>query len=152
MLSILRKILFPVVLFAFFPISVLAQNNSIGCSKDGYMVFTVNGIFTDEAGAQHNMSALGNLLGVMHDGEKINIDYLLNPSHLAGLADLFDVAYQKLWEEGNTSDYDLEDMLVGVSEKLHTQKTLFVAHSQGNFYANDLYSSLAGKSGGIPTQ
>ena len=41
-------------------------------------------------------------------------------------------------------------MLTDISQKLKTQKVLFVAHSQGNFYANDIYNKIASKEGGIP--
>ena len=39
-----------------------------------------------------------------------------------------------------------------MSEKVGTQKVILIPHSQGNFYANDLYGILAGKQGGVPTQ
>ena len=41
-------------------------------------------------------------------------------------------------------------MLSDISAKLTTQKLLLVPHSQGNFYANAIYSNLADKPGGLP--
>ena len=38
------------------------------------------------------------------------------------------------------------------AKKLTTQKLLLVGHSQGNFYANDLYDQLASQPGGVPSE
>ena len=43
-------------------------------------------------------------------------------------------------------------MLKDASDKVKTQKLLLVAHSQGNFYANSFYDTVAGKDGGVPAE
>ena len=121
------------------------------CSKSGYTVLTVNGIFTDEKGAKDNSLNLKRKLVVdTFNTEPLGVDYVYNESHLAGLSDLVDVVAAKLFYE--TSDYDLTNILNDASKKVTTQKVLLVAHSQGNFYANDFYDSLASRPGGIPSE
>lgn len=132
--------------------TAFANNSPKLCSKSGYTVSALNGVFTDEEGARNNQRFLKAELGDTYNGEKIDYQYLLNPSHLAGLGDLLKVAYQKLFENETVEDYDLVEMLKTASEKVKTQKVLLVAHSQGNFYANSFYDIVAGKDGGIPAE
>ena len=60
--------------------------------------------------------------------------------------------YQKIFDNETVTDYDLVEMLKDASEKVKTQKLLIVAHSQGNFYANSFYDTVAGKDGGVPQE
>ncbi|OGF92079.1 hypothetical protein A3H05_02715 [Candidatus Giovannonibacteria bacterium RIFCSPLOWO2_12_FULL_43_26] len=132
--------------------TVFADNSSELCQKTGYTVSAVNGIFTDEEDARNNQRFLKAELKDTYNGEKIDYQYLLNPSHIAGLGDLTMSFYQKIFDYEAVKDYDLVEMLKDASEKVKTQKILLVAHSQGNFYANSFYDSVAGKEGGIPQE
>ena len=120
------------------------------CKKDGYTISAVNGVFTDEEGARNNERSLKLFLKEDYKGEKIYYHYLYNPSHGAGVLDISDTLIQKFFAK--QTDYDLIEMLADASEKITTQKVLLVAHSQGNFYANNFYKKVAGKDKGIPSQ
>src|SRR3989338_6064090 len=132
--------------------TVFADNSSELCKKTGYTVSAINGIFTDEEEARNNQRFLKAELKDTYNGEKIDYQYLLNPSHIAGLGDLTMSFYQKIFDYEAVKDYDLVEMLKDASEKVKTQKLLLVAHSQGNFYANSFYDSVAGKDGGVPQE
>src|SRR3989344_2265836 len=119
--------------------TVFADNSSELCQKMGYTISAVNGIFTDEEGARNNQRFLKAELGDSCNGQKIDYQYLLNPSHLGGAGDLAMSFYQKIFDYEAVKDYDLVEMLKDASEKVKTQKLLLVAHSQGNFYANSFY-------------
>ena len=147
----LKKLIFCFLLISFALFSKSSLAESI-CSKDGYTILTINGVFTSEFDARKNMQNLKDLEEFLRPREKINFEYLLNPSHLGGLGDIAVATYQKYFEGETVSDYDLVEMHQDASEKVKTQKVLLVAHSQGNFYANSLYDTLAGKIGGVPTQ
>ena len=135
------------LIFAFlFPNLVFAS----GCSKTGYTIETINGIFTNIDGAIQNRDKLQRKLLPTFNSQPLTVDYLLNPSHLAGLGDLIDAAYQKYFDERAVNDYDLTEMLRDSSAKVKTQKLLLVGHSQGNFYANGIYGTIAGH--GVPAQ
>src|SRR5258708_39489747 len=112
----------------------------------------VNGVFTDDEGARNNAFALAHKLGKVYNNESLAVDYLLNPSHLAGVGDILTSIYQKYFDERSVDDYDLAEMLKDASEKVQTQKLLLVAHSQGNFYANSFYDTVANRPGGVPEQ
>lgn len=133
-----------------FPLAVFAQATT--CSRNGYSIMTINGIFTDKDGAISNRDNLKRHLPPTHNDQPLTIDYLPNPSHLGGLGDLAMSVYQKVFEDETVQDYDLIEMWKTASEKVATQKLLLIAHSQGNFYANSLYDSLSNKTGGVPKQ
>jgi len=122
------------------------------CLNDGYTISAINGIFTNKKEAEDNQKWLNYYVGDTYNGEKIDYQYLLNPSHIAGLGDLTMSFYQKIFDYEAVEDYDLVEMLKDASEKVKTQKLLLVAHSQGNFYANSFYDSVAGKDGGVPQE
>ena len=130
----------------------LLQANEIVplCSEVGYSVATINGIFTSEREAQDNKDALGQFLGKNFNKQPLKLDYLHNPSHLAGVGDILKAIQQKVFDSETVGDYDLGEIHKAASKKVGTQKLLLVAHSQGNFYANGLYDTLADKSGGVP--
>ncbi len=164
-LAFLRlEILFFVVVLFVFPFLVLAENqvenqtesqvenwiqnqteNSNMCRNEGYTVITINGIFTNESEAQENRNALRKILPDYFKDEDLLVDYLYNPSHIAGIGDIFDVAYQKHFDTETVRDYDLIEMLNSASRKITTQKILLVGHSQGNFYANSFYNEVVDK-------
>jgi len=119
------------------------------CSAKGYSVFTINGILNDEKAARSNKRALEDHFTGSFNNEKLTVDYLYNPTHLAGANDFIDVIQQGLFDQ--KSDYDLVEMLDDASRKVKTQKILLVAHSQGNFYANNFYDKVASQAGGVPS-
>ena len=147
-----KRILFILVLvlsFSFFVKNVSANEL---CSSNGYTILTVNGIFTDEVEARENKRALERKLLVFptYKNEPLKVDYLYNPTHLLGVMDLVDVLSQMVIDDN--SDYDMVEILNDASQKVTTQKLLLVGHSQGNFYANNLYDAVASKPGGVPSQ
>ena len=151
-----KKLKFRIGLFLsvvfFIPFAVLAQSSNNLCSSTGYTILTINGVFTNDDGARKNMVALKDKVGLDNKGEKIDYDYLLNPTHLGGLGDLAMAVYQKAFENETVADYDLIEMLNDASAKVKTQKLLLVAHSQGNFYANSFYDTIVDTTGGIPAK
>jgi len=148
----MKRILFIVFLISFLmPTGFVSASGSV-CLKQGYTVLTLNGVFTNEREAQLNKEALAQIIDRDLNGEIINLDFLHNPSHLAGVGDVLKAAYQKYFDTEIVEDYDLREMLLSASQKVTTQKLLVVAHSQGNFYANSFYDTVAGKTGGVPTE
>ena len=137
---------------AFLPIITFAQKQNTLCSANGYTILTINGILTNKEEATENSSTLQRKFSDLYRGEKLKVDYLHNASHLAGLGDILKSIYQGLFDSETVQDYDLTEMLKSASEKVSTQKLLLVAHSQGNFYANSFYDTVAGKQGGVPTE
>src|SRR3989338_8063323 len=141
-----------ILVFLFSPFAIFAQESEQACSPIGYSVFTINGIFTDETDAKENKNKLKNKLPPTFNNQPITVNYLHNETHIAGLGDLTMSFYQKIFDYEAVNDYDLVEMLKDASEKVKTQKLLLVAHSQGNFYANSFYDSVAGKDGGVPQE
>lgn len=140
-------LLFFIFFFLFFIKNVSASEL---CSLKGYSVFTINGIFNDEIDAIKNRDKLKSKFGTVYNNEPLDINYLYNSTHLAGVGDVIDAIQQGLFLED--SDYDLTEMLNDASQKMTTQKVLLVGHSQGNFYANSFYKKVASKEGGIPKE
>ncbi|MBI4087302.1 MAG: hypothetical protein HY434_00535, partial [Candidatus Liptonbacteria bacterium] len=133
-----------------FPFTIFAQTANQVCSRTGYTLVTINGIFTDDVGAKKNKENLQRILPNTYKNEALKVDYLLNASHLGGLGDIIKSIYQEVFDSETVKDYDLTEMLKDASENVRTQKLLLVAHSQGNFYANSFYDTVADKTGGVP--
>ncbi len=149
----MRRISFFLILgFLFSPTFSFAEGTTQTCSKNGYTVATLNGVFTDERGAQVNVLALQKKLGFSWNSEEIKYEYLLNNTHLGGIGDIVKAIEQKIFDKETVDDYDLVEMLKDASAKVTTRKLLLVAHSQGNFYANSFYDKVAGKDGGVPVE
>src|SRR3989344_790299 len=146
------KIIVIVSLWLLFPVGIFAQTNEVNCSPVGYSIFTINGIFANEEEAKKNRTELEKITPTIFNNQPLTVDFLHNPSHIAGLGDLTMSFYQKIFDYEAVKDYDLVEMLKDASEKVKTQKLLLVAHSQGNFYANSFYDTVAGKIGGIPNE
>ncbi len=144
-----NKIIFALVfvLSLSFYSKVFASNT---CSPNGYSIFTINGIFTDEISAIKNRDALRDRFRSSYNNQPLILDYLYNPTHLAGVGDVADAIAQGVFDR--KSDYDLVEMINDASRKVTTQKLLLVAHSQGNFYANNFYDKLASQPGGVPAE
>lgn len=135
-----------VLLFSFYSKALASEL----CSPDGYTVLTINGIFTDENGAILNKNILARKFLPTYNNQPLKFDYVYNPSHFAGASDLVDVVAQGAFNE--KEDFDLTNMLNDASQKVTTQKLFLVAHSQGNFYANNFYDKVASQEGGVPSQ
>jgi hypothetical protein len=146
-----KRILFILIVVLLCSLYVKNVSASELCSPSGYSIYTINGINTDKRGAQDNKTAFQNKLKITtYNNQPLTVDYLYNPTHLAGVADLIDVVKQGFFDQ--KSDYDLVEMLNDASQKVTTQKLLLVAHSQGNFYANNFYDKVASQEGGVPSQ
>ena len=126
------------------------------CSKSGYTISAINGVFTDEERAKDNQKWLKYFverkLGETYKGEKVEYKYLLNKTHLAGFGDGLKALKQKVEDGVSSDDYDLIEMVKEASAKVTTRKLLLVAHSQGNFYANSFYDKVTDKDGGVPRE
>lgn len=141
------------IFFFSFP---LAARGVDSCSDNGYTIFTINGVGTDENGAEINRKALERAIILDTKGklnsEPIIVDYLHNPTRALSVADWLKSLEQATVDSENFVDYDLTKILTDASQRLKTQKVLLVGHSQGNFYANSFYGAVAGKEGGIPKE
>ncbi len=137
-------------LFLFIPNLSFAASQ---CSKNGYTVLVINGILTKDAGARDNSVALGHKLKTPYNNEPLTVDYVLNPTHGA-VVDTMDAILQKYFDQNSfdIKDSDFAQILTDASNKVATQKLLLVGHSQGNFYTNTFYDTVADQSGGIPSQ
>ncbi len=111
------------------------------CTKQGSTVVYANGILTtyDQAYDDlHNLQRrFEDALGL---NTSVNFTNGYNPSHLAGAGDLIESAAQLF--SSSVSNYDLNTILLQIYPEITTQKILFVGHSQGTFYANELYNYL----------
>ena len=145
-----NKIVFIFVLFLLFSFSFKNVFASELCSSNGYTILTINGIFTDEDGALENRDNLREHFLPTYNNQPLKIDYVYNPTRLLGAADLVDVLAQMIIDQND--DYDMVEILNDASQKVTTQKLLLVGHSQGNFYANNLYDAVASQPGGVPSQ
>lgn len=130
-----------IILTLIFPGLSLAVDNKV-CLKNGYTIATLNGIFTNEGAAKLNTIALRGKFGLSFNGQPIDYEYLWNQTHLAGLGDLFDAAYQKYFDTDIVTDYDLMEIFKDAASKVSTEKVLLVGHSQGNFYVNSFYDTI----------
>ena len=100
-----------ILLSFIFPVSSLAEINNYLCSPKGHTVLIINGMNTDEEKAKTNKDVLEILLSPKYNNEPLIVDYLHNPSHIFGVGDVFNVAYQKLFETEAVGDYDLTEMI-----------------------------------------
>ena len=145
-----NKILFILIISSLLTIPFVKVSSQGSCSKTGYTILAINGIRTDIDRAIDNRDELQRDIGKNYNNELINVDYVYNPTHIAGIKDIADVVAQGLFEK--KSDYDLTEMLQSASKKVTTEKLLLVGHSQGNFYANDFYDKVADVEGGVPKE
>ena len=106
-------IIFSTLLFIFPSFSFASSE----CLNDGYTISAINGIFTNKKEAEDNQKWLNYYVGDTYNGEKIDYQYLLNPSHIAGLGDLTMSFYQKIFDYEAVNDYDLVEMLKDASKK-----------------------------------
>ncbi|MEK7131074.1 MAG: hypothetical protein AAB924_01755, partial [Patescibacteria group bacterium] len=91
------KIVAIITAIVLFPFGVFAQINETNCSHDGYTVVTINGVFTNKEEAAKNKRALEDKLDKYFNNQPLTVDFLHNPSHLAGLGDIAMSVYQKVF-------------------------------------------------------
>jgi hypothetical protein len=110
------------------------------CSADGATVVYVNGIFTTEKQARADAKNLAMSYLDFTGDNTVKFINAYNPSHLAGAGDLMQAAAQLRGK--SISGFDLRTILLQMHPQVTTRKLLLVGHSQGSFYANDVYDYL----------
>ncbi len=130
--KILATILFSLGLF---PSAVFAS-----CGATGSTVIYVNGILTNKRDAGDDLYLLKTNFKEKTGRDDVRFLTGYNPSHLAGAGDLIQATSQLF--NFSISDFDLNTILLDIQPKIKTQKILFVGHSQGTFYANEVYDYL----------
>src|SRR3989344_3266431 len=121
---------------------VVAQAYS--CSKNGYTVVFVNGIFNNKQEAESNEVALSKILKSNLSGETITYKLGYNQTHVGGLGDLIEMSFPAF------DQYDLDTILTQMHADVTTRKILLVGHSQGAVYANKIYEYLV--THGVPAE
>src|SRR3989344_5963003 len=126
------------LVFFLFLFPLLAQ---AACLSTGYTVIFVNGIFNTEEQARKSLATLNFKFGDSYKSEPVTFRTGYNPSHLAGLGDLAQLAVQSFGT--SISTFDRDTILLQIHPEVTTRKLLLVGHSQGTLYANDMYGYLA---------
>lgn len=118
------------------------------CQQTGFTVVFVNGIFTSEKEAKDSALILERLISSLESKESLFVRTGYNATHLSGTGDLI----QSITQAFNSpiSTYDLNTILMQIHPEVKTQKILLVGHSQGSFYANEMYQYLVDN--GIPKE
>lgn len=141
------------IILILFSLLLLVTNDRVEsselCTEKGYTIISINGVLTNAEVAIENKEKIKKSLFSKYQGQEVFIDYVYNPTH-GTISDLVDSALQKTSEKSFVSDTrDLKNMIIDLSKKVKTQKLLFIAHSQGNLYSNDIYNTLGNKEGGV---
>src|SRR3989344_9700585 len=118
---------------------------SASCLKEGFTIVFVNGIFNTRQQADASVRTLSDYLGQEFNGEPLTVQTGYNPSHLAGLGDLVQVAVQSFGT--SVSTFDRDTILLQIHPEVTTRKLLLVGHSQGTLYTNDMYGYLTTQGG-----
>ena len=120
---------------------LLPHNVFAACSTDGFTVVYVNGIFTStKILADQDRDNLRDKFIGLTSRKDVQFITGYNPSHLAGAGDLIESASQLLGSSIN--NYDRDTILLQIHPEVTTRKVLLVGHSQGTFYANEIYDYL----------
>ena len=134
-----RVLLLSILILALFlPLSNLEANSS--CSKDGHTVIFINGILNTEKDAEESLKELIKIFDDAPKNDNVIFKLGYNPSRYAGLADTVQAVAQSLYTK--VTNFDRDTILMQVHPEIGTQKILLVGHSQGSFYANELYRYL----------
>ena len=110
------------------------------CVSTGTTVVYVNGVFTTETQARSDARSLKVAFERATGDSSVKFINGYNPSHIGGLGDVTHSAAQAL--DSAISSFDLNTILLQIHPQVTTRKLLLVGHSQGTFYANDMYSYL----------
>ena len=119
------------------PAPSFAQEAQKLCSKSGYTIITMNGVFTDENGAKKNKEALEfglRFRGNSFKGELISVDYLHNESHLGGIGDILKLGliagfFYRIYEIVSGFHRRIKNYVCFFSGKIYV----------GNFYAINFF-------------
>lgn len=135
----MKKIAFYIGFFLLLgPHFALAQTTP--CSSRGYTVIFVNGVFDTYQQALDDSNALKVKLLTVSYPEPVTVRLGYNPTHLAGAGDLAQSLAQ--YFSYSVSDYDLQTILMQIYPEVTTRKLLLVGHSQGAYYADEMYNYL----------
>ena len=113
---------------------------SAACVENGSTVVYINGIFTSVDSARQDLENLQGQYFKLTKTKEVTFINGYNPSHLAGAGDITHAAAQTL--NSSVSGHDLTTILLQVHPQITTRKLVLVGHSQGAFYANEMYQYL----------
>ena len=143
-----------IILIAFALVSVGSVPQPVAasatCDLENVTVVYVNGVLTSREDAETDAEELQKLFLAQTSRTDVAFTTAHNPSRLAGFGDFVKAgsqAYRTVADE-HITDHDLEVMLNQLHMDVRTQKMILVGHSQGGFYANQLYAYLI--ENGIP--
>lgn len=100
----------------------------------------INGIFTSLTQAESDLVSLKTQYKIRTKDSSVEFINGYNPTHVGGAADLVHAAAQTL--DSSISTFDRNTILLQIHPQITTRKVVFVGHSQGSFYANELYDYL----------
>jgi hypothetical protein len=124
-----------IIILSLFPWIAQAE-----CLDKGYTVVFINGIFNTREEAEKSRFKLEQDLPSNFQDEILKMRLGYNPSHIAGLGDLAEAAIQGF--AGSITTFDRDTILMQIHPEVTTRKVLFIGHSQGSFYTNDIYNYL----------
>ncbi len=110
------------------------------CINTGATVVYINGIFTSPSVAQSDLDQLRGAYKKQISDSSTKFINGYNPSHIAGIGDITQAAAQTL--DSSISSFDLKTILLQIHPQITTRKLVLVGHSQGTFYANEVYNYL----------
>src|SRR3989344_1394709 len=99
------------------------------CSEKGATVVYINGIFTSLTDARDDLKKLREEYRRGTGDYDTNFYNGYNPSHLAGLGDLVQSAFQTFYS--SASDFDRDTILLQIYPEVTTRKLVLVGQSQG---------------------
>lgn len=121
---------------------------SAACLGEGTTVVYINGIFTTDKKAKEDLENLKLEFLNRNNTEKVKFINGYNPTHLEGVGDIVQSYTQLVGKPIGT--YDLRTILMQIHPQVTTRKVLLVGHSQGSFYANEIYDYFL--SHGVPRE
>jgi len=92
-----KRLFLAIFVLLFFVSSNASASES--CSSKGFTILTINGIFTNERGARENKDNLKKNLPPTFNNQPLTVNYLYNPTHLAGVGDFVDAVAQGVFEQ-----------------------------------------------------
>lgn len=107
------------------------------CFATGATVVYTNGIFTTKTQAQKDSDKLKTEYRNKTGDHSVKFINGYNPTHIGGVADVVHAAAQTL--NSSISTFDRDTILLQIHPQVTTRRVVFVGHSQGAFYANELY-------------
>lgn len=121
-------------------IVLLPHSTFAACSSEGFTVVYMNGILTSKTAAENDRNNLKKKYEDRTGRTDVQFINGYNESHIGGAGDLIESASQLLG--ASVSNYDRDTILNEIYPQITTRKVLLVGHSQGTFYANEIYNYL----------